>query len=334
MYEEAASLSSSALSKISDDYGNLSVQGCDRNIELYDMMESAGMVLVQSLKELKRTSSILDEIRSAFVSIEAVPVQVLLTGVCFQISGGSTSGVREFLEEFLSKWRNADNQYYVLVGVDGTLSFEEGCDNHFVMSIDKYMEVVEVYAVTLLGKVSNDVELAISWVEKSVLPEEKRQGLLRRLHSLYSSKATNTSQGSFSHLLDDKFAAVSSQSQEEPSLSEESSKALKGYQHGESNASQTISNLTGRAYGFRWLFQKISLKIGNFRMIVSNGRIFLGCLIFLLCFIYHRKRASIQRFVRRQVSAIKKAMVDLWQLAFSYQVNPLAAVQSLPGATR
>lgn len=38
-------------------------------------------------------------------------------------------------------------------------------------------------------------------------------------------------------------------------------------------------------------------------------------------------------FTNKAVS-IKKALVDLWQLAFSYQVNPLAAVQPLPTATR
>ncbi|XP_015059909.1 protein APEM9-like isoform X2 [Solanum pennellii] len=38
--------------------------------------------------------------------------------------------------------------------------------------------------------------------------------------------------------------------------------------------------------------------------------------------------------VKRQASSTKKALVDFWQLAFSYQVNPLAAVQPLPPATR
>ncbi|GLU10490.1 hypothetical protein SLE2022_272890 [Rubroshorea leprosula] len=75
------------------------------------MMESSGMVLVQSLKELQRTSRIVDELRAVFASVEAIPVQVPLTGVCFQISEGSTLGVREFLEEFLCKWRNVDEIY-------------------------------------------------------------------------------------------------------------------------------------------------------------------------------------------------------------------------------
>ena len=40
------------------------------------------------------------------------------------------------------------------------------------------------------------------------------------------------------------------------------------------------------------------------------------------------------RIVTRQAVFMKKALVDLWQLAFSYQVNPLAAVQPLAAVTR
>ncbi|GKV20472.1 hypothetical protein SLEP1_g30596 [Rubroshorea leprosula] len=50
------------------------------------MMESTGMVLVQSLKELQRTSRIVNELRAVFASVEAIPVQVLLTGYSFLCS--------------------------------------------------------------------------------------------------------------------------------------------------------------------------------------------------------------------------------------------------------
>ena len=40
------------------------------------------------------------------------------------------------------------------------------------------------------------------------------------------------------------------------------------------------------------------------------------------------------RTVTRQVLFLKGALVDLWKLAFSYQVNPLAAVQPLATTTR
>ncbi|OMO90871.1 hypothetical protein CCACVL1_07267, partial [Corchorus capsularis] len=109
-----------------------------------------------------RTSAILNELKTLFGSVEAIPVEVLLTRVCFQISEASTLGAKEFLEEFLHKWRYVDDQCCVLGSVETNLNFKEGCDSHFVLRIDKYIEIVELYAVMLLGTVSSDLELAIS----------------------------------------------------------------------------------------------------------------------------------------------------------------------------
>ncbi|GLU10488.1 hypothetical protein SLE2022_272870 [Rubroshorea leprosula] len=69
VYEEAASSAASVLKRIRDNPTNLS-----------------------SLKELQRTSRIVAELRAVFASVEAIPVQVLLTGMCFEISEGSTLG--------------------------------------------------------------------------------------------------------------------------------------------------------------------------------------------------------------------------------------------------
>lgn len=95
--------------------------------------------------------------------------------VCFQISEGCSFGAREFLEDFLSKWRSADERYYVLVDAEANVDCIQRHDRRFILGGDDYFEVVEVYAVTLLATVLNDFEFAISWVEKAALPEEKRQ---------------------------------------------------------------------------------------------------------------------------------------------------------------
>lgn len=68
-----------------------------------------------------------------------------------------------------------DGQYYVLVGADPNVHCMERCDPRFILGSDQYIEVVEVYAVTLLVTILNDLDLAVSWVEKAALPEEKRQ---------------------------------------------------------------------------------------------------------------------------------------------------------------
>ena len=43
------------------------------------------------------------------------------------------------------------------------------------LDIDEYMEVVELYTFGVLGKDTNDVCLAVSWVEQAALSEERRQ---------------------------------------------------------------------------------------------------------------------------------------------------------------
>ncbi|OMO81838.1 hypothetical protein COLO4_23415 [Corchorus olitorius] len=327
MYEEAASLASSVIKQRAP---NLLME---YDFELYEAMEAAGMVLVQSLKQLSRTSTILNELKTLFGSVEAIPVEVLLTGACFQISEASTLGAKEFLEEFLHKWRYVDDQCYVLGSVETNLDFKEGCDSHFVLRIDKYIEVVELYAVMLLGTVSSDLELAISWVEHATLPEKERQKLLRRLHSLYSTKATNSSPGSLSHMPAAKNESHSSL--KGLNVSGGTSKGSKSIQQldGENSSKQAILKLCRQPYGCLWWFRNITLKFSNYQLLISNGKFLIGCLIFLLYYILRRKQVSLRRIVRRQVLFVKKSIVDLWQLAFSYQVNPLAAIQPLSAAS-
>uniref|UniRef100_A0A2P2KF94 Uncharacterized protein MANES_01G177400 n=1 Tax=Rhizophora mucronata TaxID=61149 RepID=A0A2P2KF94_RHIMU len=171
MCEEAVSLASSVLKQIRDGgFGGKTIEDID---EVHDMMESAGMVLVQSLNQLGRASQIVSELKVLFVS-GAIPVQVLLSGVCFQIAEGSCVGVQEFLEEFLSNCRYLDGRCYV-VGAGGDLNLLEGCDGGHNLELDQYIAVVEIYAVTLLAAAFKKVDLSIAWVEKAALPEEKRQ---------------------------------------------------------------------------------------------------------------------------------------------------------------
>lgn len=106
----------------------------------------------------------------------------MLIRVCLEISEGSYADVREFLEEFLSKWSCVDGKCYVITVAEKKADSTEGCDGQLVLGIDQYLEVVEMYAVTLLGTVLNDVDLAISWIENAALPEENHQVKYNTLH--------------------------------------------------------------------------------------------------------------------------------------------------------
>ncbi|XP_050382649.1 protein APEM9 [Argentina anserina] len=308
MYEEAALLASSILKQLSEHSEDFE----DRD----DLLESAGMVLVQSLKQLGRTPGILNELKLVFASIPAIPVQVLLTGVCFCISEGNYSGVKEFLEVFLRGWNFVDGQYYVHVGKEDGADYTKRYNGHSVLGVDKYLEVVEVYTLNLLGTIMNDVDLATSWVENAKIPEDRRQVLLRRLHSLHSIKATKASEDNY----------------EVPSP--EGRPKAKYPLIRDPAQNQAVLNLSKKLEPCFWWFRTFTLKFGNMRMVLSNGKITLGCLILLISYVLQRNRANLKRIVQRQAMSIKNALVDVWQLAFSYQVNPLAAVQPLAAAAR
>ncbi|XP_028081403.1 protein APEM9-like isoform X2 [Camellia sinensis] len=85
MYEEATSIASYVLR----DLCNNKFIKAGEETQLNDMLESASMVLVQSLKELRRTEDILNELLLLFGSVTDIPVQVLLVGGA---SGGGSVG--------------------------------------------------------------------------------------------------------------------------------------------------------------------------------------------------------------------------------------------------
>ncbi|RLN12859.1 hypothetical protein C2845_PM09G23300 [Panicum miliaceum] len=157
---------------------------CDRD-ELLDILESAGMVLVQALKELRRTSEMFVQLKTMFGSVASVPAKVFLTGATMQMAAGSGSELRAIFEEYLAKWRYTNDEVYVLNG--GQESSLNGFVATSFMSTKQYLEVAELYTVTFLCIVSQESEPAISWVEKAELTEQGRQDLLKKLYALRSA---------------------------------------------------------------------------------------------------------------------------------------------------
>ncbi|CAH8339292.1 unnamed protein product [Eruca vesicaria subsp. sativa] len=305
MYGEAESLSSSILKRIFGKVDGLSEEA-HGDYQFHDMLESAGMVLVQSLHGLGRAGEIVNELRQVFGEVVAIPVQVLLTGICLQISNGSYSGVREILEEFFSIWVYKDNHYVLS---DSGLS-EKVFHGKKSLDIDEYMEVVELYTFGVLGKDTNNVGLAISWVEEAALPEERRQGLLRRLHSLQSANVREST-------------SVEENSSYDVVIN--SKKSLANEKNVESDYILKLSKQHEP-----WSSRPLSLKFGNTRFSMSRGKVAISLVGLIICYALKRKRAALTRIIRRQMESTRKAIVDFWKLAFSYQVNPLAAIQSIP----
>ncbi|KAG9130942.1 hypothetical protein Leryth_006714 [Lithospermum erythrorhizon] len=321
MFDEAAYLASSVIKKLlSDEFV------VKNEVEVENMLESAGMVLVQSLKALGRTSEILDELELLYNDVAAIPVHVLHTGACFQISENSSSSVQGVLQDFLRKWRYGMDGYYIRA--DGGSTDLDKYENRVQLTLttDKYMEIVELY-LTFLGTVKNDMDLAIAWAEGATLPEEKQQELLRRLHSLNSSKVTTPTRAS----LAGEYSTNSTSSQEENEHNGSPGDFKPKYLAGnDSTRREAILKLSGQKGRCFWWFRTITLRFSSYRFVISNGNMFLACLALIVFYIMRRKQKNLKRFLGKQASSMKRALVDLWKLAFSYQVNPLAAVQPLP----
>ncbi|KAG2614055.1 hypothetical protein PVAP13_4KG376202 [Panicum virgatum] len=181
LFEQAVS---AALS-VSEQIHTVSLETeCDRD-GVIDVLESAGMVLVQALKELRRTSEMFVQLKTMFGSVASVPAKVFLTGATMQMAAGSGSDLKPIFEEYLAKWRYTNDGVYVLNG--GQESSLHGFVATSVMSTKQYLEVAELYTVTFLCIVSQESETAISWVEKAELTEQGRQDLLKKLYALRSA---------------------------------------------------------------------------------------------------------------------------------------------------
>ncbi|KAJ9550666.1 hypothetical protein OSB04_014711 [Centaurea solstitialis] len=312
MFEEAASSASSVLKQVcAKEY----TDGSAEDIELNDMFESAGMVFVQSLQELGRTLEIINELMQLYNSLTAIPVQVFLAGVCFQMRE-DPRGAQKILEEFLSKWRFVDERYYVLASLETNMSYMEGYDNRFVVGVDTYLQIVEAY-VTLLTGILRGTDVAISWVEKAALPEHTRQEYLRRLQSMYSSNNATGSQsdGNVTSSVSHKKQTPSSKTQPD-------------------TAKEAILRYSAQHVSTSWWFRTLNVKFGSIKFAISNGSILLTALMLLILYYMRRKKYSITSILKRQVLFVKKGVMDLWQLAFSYQVNPLASIEPLQTPAR
>ncbi|KAL6496430.1 hypothetical protein OROGR_029688 [Orobanche gracilis] len=334
MFEEAAASASSIIKRLLKN----SIR-CKEDCEVSEylesewagMMESAGMVFVQALKQLRRTSEILKEVKEVFGSLNAIPVQVFVTGVCFEMSENILATVQDSLEEFLNSYVYMDDRYYPCPGAYDSLSDTEGSSFMFSIGVDEYLEAVELYVITLLSTILKDTDHAICWVEKAMMPMHRHQELLRRLQSMNSS-VTTTSQTSKSPELPDEYFSRDQKQNNEHQKDVESKLLSSGVNI---TMKEEILKLYRQRFPCFWWFRTIRLKLGNTELVVPSGKLLLASLLLLMYYFTRKKHTVLKRRLLAEKSmSIKKALLDLWHLAFSYQVNPLAAVQTLSTTTR
>lgn len=316
MFKEAVSLASSVLRQLHcasrDDDGT-------QTSEMSDMLESAGMVLVQSLKESGRTQEIFAELEVVFGSVDAIPGQVFVTGASMQLSEGLTYSLRPILEQFLGAWKFVDG-YVIFSGHFNEKSSSERGNKHLSLDMERYMDVIDIYVIQLLAVGLKKVDLAISWTKKTELPDEKRQDLLRRLHSLsviYSSQRI-PKKISINGVSDTELA-----SKKEGFVGNDKTRNRMGESRSKFSTAKTI-----------WLFFG-PFSLANIDLPFACSLLRLGKLTawgslgIFVCYILQRKHMMLKRLALRLVYSTRRALIDAWRLAFTVQVNPLAAVQPL-----
>ena len=92
-----------------------------------------------------------------------------------QISEGYSANLRTIFEDFLEKWVYLKEESNVLPKAELHSSSFEGCLWQSAIPVEKYLEITDVYAITILGMVLHKPDVAILWTERAGLPEEKRQ---------------------------------------------------------------------------------------------------------------------------------------------------------------
>ncbi|GJM97515.1 hypothetical protein PR202_ga14447 [Eleusine coracana subsp. coracana] len=292
-FEQAVSTTLS----ISDQIRRAALENVCDHVELLEMLESAGMVLVQALKELKRTSDIFVQLKETFASVASIPIKIFITGATMQMAAGSVSDLRSIFEEYLAKWRYTKDEVYVLNRE------QESSSNGLVvtsfMSSEQYFEVAELYTVTFLSIVSQEIGTAISWAEKAELAEQDRQSLLQKLQVLQS--AANKKSSAVKGVKQTAERTLStSMNGSTPSVNEDAPSTVRLYSELKKDSVKStkpsIQRIANQFDPLFWWYHSVRLKFGKIHIVLPSGKLMLlFSLLFSTMYVVRRKTAGLKR---------------------------------------
>ncbi|KAG0604304.1 hypothetical protein M758_10G160600 [Ceratodon purpureus] len=298
------------------------------------MLECAGMVLLQSYRAIGRVGEFFEILRKLNLGAAEWPLVLLETGACLQISDGACPAARAALEEFLA------NRSTCLLD-------------------EKYAEVVELYVIKVLVKVLQETESAMDWVERANLTEERRLVILKEIQfQIAQAKAAepvskSDTESSATAIGEPPSPTQASFNVNDPVKDKETKdKNDVGWEAGTSpgadepsvkSKSLTLLKSLKISEGFFSLKTLLELALARLSSATSVWQTFstanlearalrFGALVALFLFIFIRHRHSWKRIVGRSFSSLRVGLSDLWQLAFSVQINPLAAVNPISAA--
>ncbi|GLJ10317.1 hypothetical protein SUGI_0126030 [Cryptomeria japonica] len=360
MYEEAASTSSSVLRKLweatsielessrhkptlengfeKEDDRESGIKEED-NLEVNDMLEAAAMVFIQAYKHTNRTRDIFQDLKPLFGSVSLIPYSIILTGVCLQVHEGESLIARDTLDEFFEGWIfSQDKSCYILLEAERKKAPWGRIWTCSHLPRKKYMQIIELYTFSVLVKGLKNAQLALNWLKKADLLEEERQDMALKIRSVLSLKEANSdtshkqeaSKGK-DHLLNNAETGVLHMGK---ASSESNNRSKNTEICGTLKQNKAVSKISRLLESLSLWFPTINLRLGNLHIAMPWSNIIFVCAtMFLLVYGLKRKREFVKRNLRNRLGALRRTLIDFWQLAFNVQVNPLAAVQPLPSST-
>ncbi|KAJ7529725.1 hypothetical protein O6H91_15G063100 [Diphasiastrum complanatum] len=364
LFEDAAELASTTLHRIHvsrcNDNGVDEIHSCvpcsfmgskddDRRnvLEINDLIEAAGMVLIQAQNELGRADELIKILVSHFGHVTNVLPSLYVIGISLQISAGLLLSSQSFLEEYFEYWALHQNGTFQSQRVRVSVA-----------------DLAEIYAVHVLGRGCMDPELALKWVQSSSLLDERKQAILDRLHALClvqkPSLYNEVNEHDTSSNVNSKTATATGHElgQTSATVTEETEKGrvdtLRTYQGKQAYGDQvakTSKMLPIRFHilsGSSWLklvTKLLKLFMERFSVWCSrlpyadqasiHGRHLAGGVATIIIFYaLLKERHHIERTLKTYLKTVKRGLRDFWQLAFGLQISPLVASQSLPVSSR
>ncbi|KAL3698071.1 hypothetical protein R1sor_012147 [Riccia sorocarpa] len=327
-------------------------EGTDEEFgELLDMAEASGMVLLQALHESGRSSETFEVLPSIFGSVSKVPYSLVLTGICLQISAGLHGSAKIALEEYLSGWKSS----------------EDRTSGDFMTKLVPPIGHCQKRLCVLVTGLKN-TKAAMLWMSQANIPEENKKAIFEQIQQIMQherAKGKQKEQSSDNFFCDSTSGPVSSRSNQrkreqtngvthiqrlsvEPEEKEVEAAPKDELSPtagtGSSNNSRAISKGSSICNKFpfvRTVCRLIELALLRIRAYFSprceglgkrKKTVLSGAFISIILIALLRNRRQLFKFLASMANPVKSAFSDLWQQAFSVQLNPLAAAQPLPSA--
>ncbi|KAH7289655.1 hypothetical protein KP509_30G013100 [Ceratopteris richardii] len=318
-------------------------------LAVQDMIDAAGMVLLQVYSESGRSSLIFKDVEAIFGSIAKLPPSIFWAGMCLQISARCYSEAQLSIETFL-KERTYSTLEYLYFHAFKPASRHYG--KSFGLSPERYVQIIDLYCVEVLAKGLGKLSDALQRVAETDLPAGNKQDIIKKLNKLAVSmdRPADTSLSGYPEKTSrdtseyQKYFSKSrvSGSEEINSDATSSKEVIRRFDSDSSLKNIFLlspimdyfsgwmsSSSMNRSGVPRWKMAIVTLKQ---RKLQFGG----AAVIFIMIAIY-RRRYQLSRLFhnlgkagRLVLSAIFISLRELWDVAFSVQVNPLAAVQPLP----